>query len=576
MSRQENWNKPATTDLQSKPRRTLVPRGLFNRWRAVVTSSVTVALLVGPLLVSPLSQPDAAASQALSRARLILVVVMDGLRPDSINREDTPTIFRLREEGVNFINSHSVFPTVTRVNSAAISTGHYPDVNGLVSNSMFVPEVNPTRPINTSDYRQLLQMRDATEGRLLFVPSMAEYLKSHGIRFAAVSSGSTGSALLLNHRAPEGVGVLINGNFEPGKRAAYPDDVSAAVISRFGVAPKEENSEAVDWADRVLREYVLPELKPDVVIDWQTEPDGAQHSHGTGSKEARAALANDDRNLALTLDKLRELGLGDKTDVIIISDHGFSLHSFKVDATRALIDAGLKSSAESTDVVLASNGQSVLVHVKNRDPQRIRNIVRFLQAQDWVDVVFTHERRPAGATGAAGPKRRTADETGWVAGTFSLELIRQVNAHRGPDILFTLPWSSGVNAYGVPGKQHTEGAGGTGALNGTASGHGGLSPWLVHNTMIMWGPDFKRGIVIRLASGNVDVAPTVLRLKGEAAGESLGGRVLAEALLTGPDEEKIQTETKILKTQGLGRYSAAVQVTDVAGHRYIDKGWRTR
>jgi arylsulfatase A-like enzyme len=502
---------------------------------------------------------------------------MDGLRPDSINSEDTPTLFRLRQEGVSYLNSHSVFPTVTRVNAAAISTGHYPDVNGLVSNSMFVPGVHPTRPFNTSDYRQLLKLRDVSEGRLLFVPGMAERLRAHGIRFAAVSSGSTGSALLLSHRAPEGVGVLVNGNFDPGKRVAYPDDVSAVILSRFGPAPREENSSAVDWVDRVLREYVLPELQPEVAIDWQTEPDGAQHSHGTGSQEARKALANNDRNLGLTLAKLQDLGLADKTDLIVLSDHGFSLHNFRVDATHALINAGLKAGADSDDVVLASNGQSVLVHVKGRDAQRIRRIVRFLQKQDWIDVIFTTERRPVGASSRqAGPRRKTTDETGWVSGTFSLELIKQTNFHRGPDILFTLPWSSAVNAFGVAGKHYTEGAGNAGPLVGNASGHGGLSPWLVHNTLILWGPDFKRGVTVRVAAGNVDIAPTVLTLKGDSAGESLGGRVLREALREGPDEEQIPSETKTLRTAAAGRYRAAVQVTDVGGHRYIDKGWRVR
>ena len=554
--------------------------GEHNATRRMRSSLVGLALAVSIVVlgapISPTGEAAHVAPQARSSARLILIVVMDGLRPDSINREDTPTLFRLRQEGVNYVNSHSVFPTVTRVNAAAISTGHYPDVNGLVSNSMFVPGVNPNRPFNTSDYRQLLKLRDVSEGRLLFAPSMAEYLRAHGFRFAAVSSGSTGSALLLSHRAPEGAGVLVNGNFDPGKRVAYPDEVSAVILSRFGPAPREEDSAAVDWADRVLREYVLPELKPDVVIDWQTEPDGAQHSHGTGSQEARAALTNNDRNLGLTLAKLQELGLADKTDLIILSDHGFSLNNFRIDATRALIDAGLKTAADSDDVVLASNGQSVLVHVKGRDPQRIRRIVRFLQSRDWVDVVFTTGRRP----GARGPKsarkRKGEDELGWVSGTFSLELIKQINFHRGPDILFTLPWSSGVNAFGVAGKHYTDGAGNAGPLLGDASGHGGMSPWLVHNTLILWGPDFKRGVTVRLAAGNVDVAPTVLTLKDDSVAEFLGGRVLKEALRDGPDEEKIPSETKILRTEAAGRYRAAVQVTDVGTHRYIDKGWRIR
>jgi predicted AlkP superfamily pyrophosphatase or phosphodiesterase len=551
-----------------------------NAQRQIRRSLLWLALAVSIIsLVAPLSTVGEAAlvaPQSRATAPLILIVVIDGLRPDSINSEDTPVLFRLRQEGVTYINSHSVFPTVTRVNAAAISTGTYPDVNGLVSNAMFVPGVHPTRPFNTSDHRQLLRLRDVSNGRLLFARSLAERLNERGIRFAAVSSGSTGSALLLSHRAPEGIGLLVNGNFDPGRRVAFPDESNVTILSRFGTAPSEEGSPLVDWTDRVLREYVLPELKPGVVFDWQTEPDGSQHRYGTGSPEARKALANDDRNLGLTLAKLLDLGLADKTDVIVLSDHGFSLQNFKIDATRALIDAGLKSSAASDDVVLASNGQSVLVHVKNRDAQRITKIVRFLQAQDWVDVVFTAGRSPKTATVRPARAVNRSDELGWVPGTFSLGLIRESNAERGPDILFTLPWSSAPNAFGAAGKHYTDGSGNSGPVTGTASGHGGLSPWLVRNTLILSGPDFRRGVTIRTAAGNVDIAPTILALKGVSVTERLDGRVLREALRDGPDEEQVLSETRTLRTEAVGRYRAAIQVTDVGAHRYIDKGWRLR
>src|SRR6266480_816648 len=148
--------------------------------RRVLNPLVGLALAVSIITVGTPFSPTGAAPrfvpQSRKSARLILIVVMDGLRPDSINREDTPTLFRLRQEGVSYINSHSVFPTVTRVNAAAISTGTYPNVNGLVSNSMFVPGVHPTRPFNTSDYRQLLKLKEVSGGRLLFARSLAERL----------------------------------------------------------------------------------------------------------------------------------------------------------------------------------------------------------------------------------------------------------------------------------------------------------------------------------------------------------------------------------------------------------------
>src|SRR5437899_12425289 len=59
-------------------------------------------------------------AQAPAKAALHLVFVMDGLRPDGITASGTPILFRLGNEGVIFENSHSVFPTVTRVNSASL------------------------------------------------------------------------------------------------------------------------------------------------------------------------------------------------------------------------------------------------------------------------------------------------------------------------------------------------------------------------------------------------------------------------------------------------------------------------
>src|SRR5499427_3764592 len=77
------------------------------------------------------------------RATLNIVLVLDGLRPDAITPTEMPNLWRLRQEGVNFTNSHSVFPTVTRVNATAIGTGTWPGHNGVVGNSQYVRAVDP-------------------------------------------------------------------------------------------------------------------------------------------------------------------------------------------------------------------------------------------------------------------------------------------------------------------------------------------------------------------------------------------------------------------------------------------------
>jgi arylsulfatase A-like enzyme len=495
--------------------------------------------------------------------RLIIVVALDGLRPDAITADDTPTLWRLRAEGVDFQNSHSVFPTVTRVNAATLATGAQPGRHGILGNRICVPSVDLGGALDTGDYRNLVAVDQATGGRLLLVPTLAERLHARGLSLAAVSSGSTGSAYLLNPRAPAGVGALVNGYFEPGRTVAYPPALSEAIVSKFGAAPAkggpaERSDAAVAWTQRVLREYVLPELRPAVVINWLTEPDHTQHNLGVGSPSAREALRNVDGEVAQLLAGLDDLGHPGSTDIFVVSDHGFTTNTAGVDVAGALIESGLKASRDSRDVVLASSGQAVALHVEGRDAERIARIAGFVQSLDWGGVLFT-----AGRT--------LADPRGVVDGTFSLDLIHVANAERGPDLLLTFPWSSAANSFGLRGTDLANVSGGARLY---ASDHGSMSPWNVRNTCFAWGVDFKRGVVARAPAGNVDVAPTILALLGLAGeAEGLDGRVLGEALMGGPDEEQLRVETCV-HTGKAGSYRAELQVSSTDGRCYIDKSWR--
>jgi arylsulfatase A-like enzyme len=490
-----------------------------------------------------------------------VVLVVDGLRPDAITPEDAPTLARLREEGVDFTHSHSVFPTVTRVNAATLVTGAQPGTHGIVGNEMYVPAVEPARAFSTQDHRRLVRLDEVTGGRLTLVPTLAERLHAHGLTLAAVSSGSTGSAWLLNPRAASGVGALVNGFFDAGRTVAYPDELNAAILERFGPAPAkagERYDAVVSWTQRVLRDHVLPALDPAVVFAWLTEPDHTQHAIGVGTPPARAAIRHADREVAALLETLVTLRLANATNVIVASDHGFTMNRAGVDVVGELVAAGLKASRESDDVVLASSGQAVALHVRGHDPERIARIARFVQSREWGGVLFT-------AGGAPG------DVHGVVEGTFSLTLIHAANAERGPDVLLTFPWTSAANAFGVRGTDLANVAAGRTPY---ASDHGSMSPWNVRNTLLAWGPHFKAGARIATPAGNVDVTPTILALLGLPA-DGLDGRVLDEALADGPDPERVPVET-LTHTVAAGDYRAALQVSAVAGRRYVDKSWRIR
>jgi hypothetical protein len=447
----------------------------------------------------------------------------------------------------------------------------YPARHGIMGNSIYIPAVDPLRAFTNDDFKMLLKLDDATAGVMVTVPGIAEILERAGTKMVAVSSGSTGSALLLAPKSHRGTGTVINGDFFPAQKVAYPDAVSAAVLQRFGAQPKkggarESYDAALDWAMQVLREYVLPELRPAVVFTWMTEPDHIQHGLGAGSPAALAAIRNDDRQIGLLLQTLEALGLRDKTNIMVVSDHGFAHTVHNVNVGEALTAAGLVPATATDDVVIASSGQAVALHVKNRDAKRIQAIVEFLQQQPWCGVVFTAGRRGGAA------------HEGAVAGTFALEYAHLGGHERSPDIVFTFPWASAPNRHGVRGTDYAQvsGAGKTGAVDGSAASHGGIGPWTVRNTMLAWGPDFKRGAVIRTPTSNVDVTPTLLHLLGQnAAMSGMDGRAVLEALASGPDEEQVAFEVRTVRVQ-TGAYRTVLQVSEAGGKRYIDKAWRER
>jgi arylsulfatase A-like enzyme len=83
------------------------------------------------------TQPSAAAHPAAAKQRNVIVFIADGLRNGSVNATDAPTLLSLRQQGVNFTNSHSLYPTLTTPNASAIATGHYLGDTGDFSNTEY-------------------------------------------------------------------------------------------------------------------------------------------------------------------------------------------------------------------------------------------------------------------------------------------------------------------------------------------------------------------------------------------------------------------------------------------------------
>src|SRR5262249_52535561 len=92
-----------------------------------------------------------------------------------------------------------------------------------------------------------------------------------------------------------------------------------------------------------LAAFILKKHAPNLLMIHLTEVDGAEHRHGPASREAAAAVEKTDERIGELLADLANAGLGDSTDVFIVSDHGFQPVERMVSPNVLLARAGLLS-----------------------------------------------------------------------------------------------------------------------------------------------------------------------------------------------------------------------------------------
>jgi arylsulfatase A-like enzyme len=153
-------------------------------------------------------------------------------------------------------------------------------------------------------------------------------------------------------------------------------------------------------------------------------------------------------------------------------------------------------------------------------------------------------------------------------GTFGLEQA-MIESDHAPDAVIAFRWNDSKNQFDVPGMIDADWQRKAG--EGT---HATLSRFDMHNTLIAAGPDFRRGETIDLPSGNVDLAPTILRILGITPPQTLDGRILSEAMIN-IDMPALKPETKTIeatKDFPSGSWRQSLQISRVGSTLYLDQG----
>lgn len=226
-------------------------------------------------------------SPGLAAKPLVVLVSIDGFRPDYLRRGNSPTLDGLADGGASAKGLISVFPSVTFPNHYSIVTGLFPDHHGIVNNTMFDSSV-PGRPFSLASRDALANPAWWNEGTPIWVT-----LRRQGKRSSTM--------------------------FWPGSETpihgVQPDDwlpYTDAMTSR------ERVDRLLSWLDR------SEDNRADFATLYFSEVDSYGHRFGPGAPEVGEAVRRVDDAMRRLVEGLGRLGIRDTTNLIVVSDHGMA------------------------------------------------------------------------------------------------------------------------------------------------------------------------------------------------------------------------------------------------------------
>lgn len=484
--------------------------------------------------------------------RHVVVVVWDGMRPDFISERNCPALWKLSREGVTFRHHHSVYPTATNVNGAALATGAYPNRNGLLANREYRPRIDPLGAFENGDLDVIKKGDETSGGKYLALPTLAEIVRSAGRRTAIAG---TKSVAFLHDRHAEWASAITKDSLIRFAAAPMPASVREETLRLLGpflTKPADTSDQRNAYATRALTEILWREGLPVYSLLWLSDPDLTQHEYSPGSEPSLAAIRSSDRNLATVLDALSKKNARETTDILVVSDHGFSTIERGIDFPGELRAAGFDAVAafqqapKAGQIMVVGNGGTILFYIIRHDRAVASRLVEWLQHSDYAGVIFAREK---------------------FEGAFTLESV-YANTGDAPDVMVALRWNAKPNRFGIPGQIITD------ATRGAGKGsHATLSEFDVRNTLVAAGPGFRRALISDLPSGNIDLAPTVLRLLGVESSRQFDGRVLSEAMTDNSAPPRSVTETlEAARKFSSGQWRQHLRISRVGETTYIDEG----
>jgi predicted AlkP superfamily pyrophosphatase or phosphodiesterase len=237
------------------------------------------------LLVAAALAAHAQAGPVKNLRPTVILVSLDGFRPDYLTKYRPRNLGALARAGVRARWMTPSFPTKTYPNHYTIATGLYPQHHGIVENNIY-----------DAGFRAVFTLGDRAEvenGRWWLGEPIWVTAEKQGQRAASVFFPGT-EAEIAGRR--------------PSHWRRYDERVSNA--ARVDLI--------LSWLD-----LPTPE-RPTFLSLYFSDADDAGHAFGPDSGETRAAVARLDAALGRLTSGLKARGIFDHVNLVIVSDHGMA------------------------------------------------------------------------------------------------------------------------------------------------------------------------------------------------------------------------------------------------------------
>ena len=450
-----------------------------------------------------------------SNTRHVIVVGIDGLRPDMINDKTMPNLTAMRARGVSSKDHRTIFPSETRGALTALASGARPETTGILGNEFYSRD-GSGRLTGTDTIHDWRAGERRIIGGMVTATNLSETLAKSGKSFAVVNSSGQGSFTALNWKGADWGQTGYNVRHPA---IAFPAELAVDVAEQHRMPAHGLDRGAERQAVAVFTDTVWPAKKPDAAIIWLTEVDSASHRYGLGAEGMIASMKDCDDAIGNLLAWREKQPEKDEITIFVTSDHGHSTINEFISVGDALKQAGIAADTKLGDDidVLYRRGRAPGFWLKTFDKGLLQGVFDALSAQPWYGATFTRAIEPGAHEGI-------------IAGTLALELTGAAH-RRAPDLYINLKGNdTETNEFGVPGTAICDAGSYSGIPLGGGS-HGGLHWSELAAVLIGEGAGLKAGgQVIASRTAIYDIAPTILSLLGVERAATMTGRPMSELL----------------------------------------------